>query len=57
MGKVKGENGHFQFSPKSYSPSDVTADHCFFKSILSDLQSEAVKAFVKNGLSKSVTSS
>ena len=28
---IKGENGHFQFSPKSYYPSDVTADHCFCK--------------------------
>ena len=26
---VKGKNGRFQFSSKSYSPSDVTADHCF----------------------------
>ena len=30
MGKVKSENGHFQFSPKSSFPSDATADHYFF---------------------------
>ena len=32
MEQLKGKNGHFQFSPKSYSPSDVTANHCFLKS-------------------------
>ena len=57
MGYVKGKNVNFQFSPKSYSPSDVTADHCFFEFTLSDLQTEAVKPLVKNGLNKSVTSS
>ena len=57
MGKVKGENGHFQFSPKSYFSSDVTADLCFFQCILSNLQTEAVKSLVKNGLHKFVTSS
>ena len=29
MGLVKSENEYFQFSPKGYSPSDVTGDHCF----------------------------
>ena len=32
MEEVKGENGPFYFSPKSYSPSDVTSDHCIFNS-------------------------
>ena len=57
MGKVKGENGHFQFCPKSYYPvtsqlTTVYLMHCFFI-----LQTKTVKLFVKNGLSKSVTSS
>ena len=37
-----------QFSPKSYFLSDLTADLCFFKCILYDLQTEAVKPFVKS---------
>ena len=44
--------GHFQFSPKSYSPSDVTADHCFFNPFYL-----IYKLKQSNGLNKSVTSS
>ena len=57
MGKVRGENRYFQFCPKSYQPvtsqlTNVYLIHCFFI-----LQTKTFKPFVKNGLSKSVTSS
>ena len=48
--------GIFSLIPRVISPvtSQLTT---VFQSILSDLQTEAVKPFVKNGLNKSVTSS
>ena len=57
MGQVKGKNGYFQFSPNSCSPSDVTADHCFFYPFYLIYKLKQSHFLLKNGLNKSVTSS